>query len=150
MINSIFNPEFFHITGDSAELRLIDTYEAKDGALPFYWWNIYSRKEMAVVGKISLRVGYNDHVYYNGHIGYEVDDPFRGNHYALQACSLLPQVARSHNMNKLYLTCNHDNAASYKTIEKLGATLLEIATPSVDYIYYYDGIKPHRIYELIL
>ena len=53
-------------------------------------------------------------------IGYEVDEAYRGNHYALAACQLVLQVARYHDTSKIYLTCNYDNMASSKTIEKLG------------------------------
>ena len=38
------------------------------------------------VGRISLRMGESPCVYYFGHIGYHVDPPYRGNHYARRAC----------------------------------------------------------------
>ena len=40
------------------------------------------------------------------------------------------------------------SGASYKTIEKLGANLIEEVLPPKDYIFYWDGIKAQRIYEL--
>ena len=36
----IFNKDFFTISNDELELRLIDFYLANKGAIPFYWWNI--------------------------------------------------------------------------------------------------------------
>ncbi len=150
MQDTIFNQAFSYIRGDELALHLIDTYEARDGALPFYWWNIVLTADHTVVGKISLRIGQNYHSYYNGNIGYEVDEAYRGHHYAYSACRLVLPVARYHKMEKLYLTCDYDNAASYKTIEKLGATLLEEVIPPRDWIYYDEGIEAHKIYELSL
>lgn len=53
---------------------------------------------------------------------------FRENHYAGKACLLLFQLARKHNMDYLYITCDPDNSASKKTCEYAGGNLLEIAT----------------------
>jgi len=150
MSESLFNEQFFHIEGDSLTLCLIDTYSEAGGSLPFYWWDIILKSDNIAIGKISFRIGHNYHSYYNGNIGYEVDEAYRGNHYALAACQLVLQVARYHDMSKIYLTCNYDNMASSKTIEKLGATLIEEVQPPEDYIFYYDGIPKHKIYELSL
>lgn len=75
------------------------------------------------------------------------------NHYALLACRLVLQCAKFYKMEKIYLTCDYDNIASYKIIENLcgfGATLVEETVPPKDYIFYYDGIAKHKIYELLI
>ena len=148
MTNNLFNKDFYHIEGDNIELRLIDTYKGGDGELPFYWWDIIQKSNNVAVGKISFRIGHNYHSYYNGNIGYEVDEKYRGHHYALLACQLILKVAQYHKMEKIYLTCDYDNEASYKTIEKLGAKLIEEVVPPKDYIFYYDGIGIQKIYEM--
>ena len=88
MLNTSFSEDLYHIDGESIELRLIDTYEGGDGALPFYWWDIVLKPNNVSVGKISFRIGYNYHSYYNGNIGYEVDEEYRGHHYDAKACEL--------------------------------------------------------------
>lgn len=148
MRNDLFDQRLFHIPGEQIELRLIGTYEGKDGGLPYYWWDIILKSDCIPIGKISFRIGHNYHSYYNGNIGYEIDEAFRGHHYALLACQLVLQAAQFHNMSKIYLTCDYDNAASYKTIEKLGSTLIEEVRPPEDYLYYHKGIAVHKIYEL--
>lgn len=148
MAGKLFCKDLYHIEGETIELRLIDTYQGGNGELPFYWWNIVLKSKDLVVGKISFRIGHNYHSYYNGNIGYEVDQEYRGHHYALLACQLVLKAVKYHKMDKLYLTCDYDNAASYKTIEKLGAKLIEEVLPPQDYIFYYDTIKAHKIYEL--
>ena len=150
MADNLFNSDFYYIEGDDIELRLIDTFNAEDGALPFYWWNIILKSNNVAVGKISFRIGHNYHSYYNGNIGYEVDEEYRGYHYSLLACQLVLKVAQYHKMEKIYLTCDYDNVASYKTIEKLGAKLIEEVLPPKDYIFYYDGIEIQKIYEMAI
>ena len=148
MADTLFNKDLYYIEGENIDLRLVDTFGGKDGALPFYWWDLVLKPNNIAVGKISFRIGHNYHSYYNGNIGYEVDEEYRGHHYSLLACQLVLKAARRHKMDKIYLTCNYDNVASYKTIEKLGANLIEEVLPPKDYIYYWDGIKAKRIYEL--
>ena len=148
MADNIFNKDFYYIDGENIELRLIDTYKGEDGALPFYWWDIVLKPNNVSVGKISFRIGYNYHSYYNGNIGYEVDEEYRGHHYSLLACQLVLKVAQYHKMDKIYLTCDYDNISSYKTIEKLGANLVEEILPPKDYIFYDEEMEIQRIYEL--
>ena len=59
-------------------------------------------------------------------------------------------VARAHGMSRLYVTCTEDNTASYRTIEGLGGTLLEICDVPREYFAWFEGIKPHRIYQVNL
>lgn len=148
MDESVFCERFFTLAGERMQLRLIDTYVGDGEALPFYWWEIVLQPENVAIGKISLRIGHNRHSYYNGNIGYEIDDKYRGHHYALAACRLVLPVARYHGMTQLCLTCDHDNIASWRTMERLGAVLVEEACPPEDYLYYYEGMPRKRIYRL--
>lgn len=77
------------------------------------------------MGKIDLRIGYNDKLYYGGHVGYTVFPEFRGNNYAGKACLLLFRLAKKHDMKYLYITCNPENLASKKTCEYAGGKLIE-------------------------
>ena len=52
------------------------------------------------------------------------------------------------NFSILMRRFDYDNVASYKTIEKLGAKLIEEVCPPKDYIYYYGGMPKQRIYEV--
>lgn len=61
-----------------------------------------------------------------GHIGYNVYPPARGAHLAERACRMILPLARTHGINPLWITCNPDNIASRRTIERLGAELVEI------------------------
>lgn len=129
-------------------LRISQKYQGDDELLPFYYYDIFINN--TAVGKISVRIGNNYHSYYNGNIGYEIDKEYRGNNYAYNACKLVLQVAKAHGMNELILTCDESNIASYKTIEKLGADLIEIVKPPEDYFAYREDMEKQRIYKLCL
>ena len=150
MKDSLFRKEFFFIDGDIVSLRLLETVEGDGDELPFYWWSIVENASGATVGKISLRLGHNCHSYWNGNVGYEVGEPYRGHHYAAIALKMTLPLARAHDMDHLIISCDEDNAASYKTIERCGGHLLEISYPPKDWIYYRPGLPLKRIYRIEL
>ena len=71
------------------------------------------------MGTCALRIGYNDGLYYVGHIGYSIHEKYRGCHYAAKACKLLFLLAKKHDMSYLYITCDPDNLPSRRTCEYL-------------------------------
>ena len=79
-----------------------------------------------IMGACDLRVGYTDGLYYGGHIGYSINEEYRGHHYAAKACELLFSLARKHGMPYLYITCVPDNLPSRKTLERLHGELLGV------------------------
>ena len=143
-----FLDRFDRIDNEDMTLRIIEKKEAGRVQLPYYYYEILV--DNVPVGKISIRIGDNFHTYYNGHIGYEVDEGARGHGYARRACELVLDVARFHGMSRLYITCTEDNAPSWHTIEGLGGRLLEICEVPREYFAWYEGIPRHRIYQLDL
>ena len=143
----LFN-DFDILSDGEITLRISQKYQGENELLPFYYYDIYVDEK--VVGKISIRIGNNYHSYYNGNIGYEIDKEYRGSNYAYKASKLVLQVAKAHNMSELILTCDESNIASYKTIEKLGAELIEIVKPPKDYFAYREDMEKQRIYKLSL
>ena len=143
-----FLDEFDMLCQDEVALKILEKNHGNEEILPFYYYDICVGD--VIVGKISIRIGSNYHSYYNGNIGYEVDEEYRGNGYAYKACRLVLQVARAHGMTELILACKESNIASYKTIEKLGAELIEIVKPPKDYFAYYEEMEKQRIYKLFI
>ena len=80
------------------------------------------------VGYVALRLGESAELYYLGHIGYRVDEGFRGHGYAGEAVRLLLPVFRSLGQKSLVITTDVDNIPSRRTCEKLGC-VLERVTP---------------------
>ncbi|MBQ3077481.1 MAG: GNAT family N-acetyltransferase [Clostridia bacterium] len=89
------------------------------------------------LGHIHLRVGMNDNIYYGGHIGYGVREPYRGHGYARRACLLVAPFARFLGHDELVITTTPDNLASLRTIEGLGAEFMG----NVDVPRYHDLYK---------
>ncbi len=141
-----FSEQFDTLTGDGLTLRITEKYPGDDVMAPYYYYDIFA--DGVPVGKISIRIGDNYHSYYNGHIGYEVDEPYRGRRYALRAIALVLPVARYHGMTRVLITCDESNAASRRTAELAGGRLLEIAEIPRDWFAWYEGVEPHCIYEV--
>lgn len=142
------NSKFNIINSDILRLELICFNKGNEKEIPYYYYNIIENKTNNNIGKISIRIGCNYHSYYNGNIGYEIDSDYRGNNYAYLASKMVLDVARFYNMKKIILTCEENNIASSKTIEKLGGKLLETVFPPHDYFGFFEGIKKHKIYKL--
>lgn len=87
---------------------------------------------------------------YIGHIGYRIEEPYRGNKYSAKACLLIKNVAIEHGMKKLIITCNPDNYASRKICEIIGTRLVEIVDiPETSEVCSAEDTKKCR-YEWVL
>ncbi len=136
--------EFFDtgfLTDGEIRLVLDHTSDADDarGWVPAYHFRICDMAGTPM-GECDLRVGYTEGLYYGGHIGYRVEPPFRGHHYAAKACHLLFLLAKKHGMPYLYIGCDPDNLPSRRTLEGLGGTLVAIADLPPDNDMRRDGM----------
>ena len=77
-------------------------------------------------GRIDIRLGESVPMYYFGHIGYHVDPPYRGHHFAARACRLILPFARMAGKRSLVITADPDNMPSRRTCELLGCELENI------------------------
>ena len=57
-------------------------------------WKITLHDDRREIGQISYRDGESRCVYYYGHIGYHIDPPYRGRHFAYRACRLIRREIR--------------------------------------------------------
>lgn len=143
-----FLDSFDFLSDGEIDLKISGKYFGDEEMLPFYYYDIFLKDRF--IGRISMRIGNNFHSRYNGNIGYEIEESFRGRNYALKACKLVLQVAEAHGMNEIFLTCDENNIASYKTIEKLGGELIEITKPPKEYFAYRENMGKQRIYRLYI
>ena len=140
------------VDGD-LELALIDKYPG-DAALrwvPTYRFKMTLVGQSDLVGRIDLRMGNTEHILmYAGHIGYGVEEAYRGHHYAARACRLLMPLARSHGLHELWITCNPDNIASRRTCELAGATFVQVVDLPKNTDMYQHGERKKCRYRLDL
>jgi tagatose 1,6-diphosphate aldolase len=103
------------------------------------------------IGTASLRVGTGEYLErYAGHVGYGVDMPHRGHHYAARACQLLFGIARQHGMTTLWITCNPENVASRRTCELVGGELVDIVELPEESDMYKEGERQKCRYRIRL
>ena len=114
------------LVDDDLELRVKETspYNPENDFVPQYKFEMVNSRAKKIMGIIDLRVGLTEKLKeFGGHIGYEVDKPFRGNNYAARSCKLLFPLIRQLGINPIVITCDPENIPSVRTIEALGGTL---------------------------
>ena len=99
--------------------------------------------ERQEIGQISYRDGESRCVYYYGHIGYHIDPPYRGSHFAYRACSLIKKEIRLSGKSSVVITCDPDNEPSKKTCRRLGC-LFERITDVPEDIYHRFEISQQK------
>ncbi|MBO4839139.1 MAG: GNAT family N-acetyltransferase [Lachnospiraceae bacterium] len=122
---------FFDSEGlQDGEIRLVlektSPADPERGRVPAYHFAICGEGGERM-GWCSLRIGHCEALYYAGHIGYGVDEPYRGRHLAVRACRLLFRLADKHGLGYVLITCDPDNPASRRTAELAGCEYLETA-----------------------
>lgn len=100
-----------------------------------YWWIVdhedvtqedVAREDM-VLGAISLRYALTDFLLQaGGHIGYSVRPSARGRGAASFALRTVLGVARRRHLDSVLITCDDDNTASARVIEKHGGVLEDV------------------------
>ncbi|WP_409292591.1 GNAT family N-acetyltransferase [Peribacillus sp. SCS-37] len=137
------------IKGDEIDLIVEKRLQGdpKRSWVPTYFYHIVKSGSDIPIGKIDLRIGFNENTYYGGNIGYSVKEEYRGHHYAGKACLLIKQAAIAHGLDKVIITCNPDNIPSRKTCEYIGARLIEIVPLPPYNEQYLRGEKEKCVFE---
>lgn len=97
---------------------------APDRVHATYWWIV---EDGNYLGAITLRHALTDRLLEGGgHIGYGVRPSARGRGLAAWALGEVLDRARKRGMDRVLVTCDDDNTASAKTIERNGGVLEDI------------------------
>lgn len=110
--------------------RLADTSVAppEDRVHNDLYWIVDGRE---VVGFLSFRHTLNDWLREaGGHIGYAVRASRRRRGYASAALALALDRAREIGLDRVFITCDDDNIASARTIERAGGVLQDVSDQS--------------------
>lgn len=130
------------LTDGDLRLELLKTLPGNESGTwaPAYRFDMRITGVEEPVGAIDLRVGNQPAiVLYGGHIGYGVEEAHRGHRYAARAVRLLFDLARRHDLQTLWITCDPENTASRRTCEIAGGTFVEIVDLPEDNIMYLEG-----------
>jgi predicted acetyltransferase len=145
-----YHKEFDRIIGNEGIDLKINVFGPKRGVSAYQYHIVLHDQPDVIVGRINLRMppsGFHEGLYYGGLIGYAVNEEYRGNHYAEKACRLIKTVALSHGMTSVTISCEPRNEGSRKTIESLGAKLLETVELPEHTLEYQEGERLCSIYE---
>ena len=132
-------------------LRLDRTCEAQPEKdwVPAYYFSI-CLPDGTKIGQCDLRIGHNERLYIGGNIGYGIDEPYRGHHYAAKACELLLKQAQKHDLEYVIITCDPDNIASSRTCQLAGGQYLETAAVPEWHNMYDEGKRRVMVYRFDL
>ena len=83
-------------------------------------WRITLHGKRREIGRLSFRGGESRATSYFGHIGYHIDPPWRGRHYAARACRLIGDLIVRSGKSSVVITCGADHLPSPQTCESLG------------------------------
>ena len=128
--------------------RTCDAQPEKDW-VPAYYFSI-CLPDGTRIGQCDLRIGHNERLYIGGNIGYGIDVPYRGHHYAAKACELLLKLARKHSLDYVIITCDPDNIASSRTCQLAGGQYLETAAVPEWHNMYEEGMRQVMVYRFDL
>jgi predicted acetyltransferase len=133
------------------QLRLAEFKVHPLHSVPAYFFSIVDAASGEPAGNINLRLGWDENlVLYAGHIGYGVDEAWRGRRFAARATRLLAPLAARHGFPELWITCNPDNVASRRSCELAGAAYVETVEVMPGSAYYERGIRQKCRYRLNL
>ena len=124
------------MTDDTLSLMLT-TFEpatASPWQMDTYRFDVRRCADGVRVGHLNLRVSDDDdRTRYVGHVGYGVDEAHRGRGYAARAVRLVLPLAAGCGLPVVWITCGPDNPASRRTLENLGAELVDVVPVPADY-----------------
>jgi predicted acetyltransferase len=121
-------------------LELVDYAVHPYHRLPTYYFRMVNAGSGAAMGRINLRCGSTPHIErYGGHLGYDVDPEHRGHRYAARSVRLLVPLARRLGLDPLWITCDPENAPSRRTLEIVGAEMIEIVDVPADCAIHKSG-----------
>ena len=92
---------------------------------------------MFVFYKLLLIIPYDYLLNYGGHIGYSVRKSERNKGYAKSMLKYASSFLFSLGLDKILVTCDHENIASKKTIESCGGVLENIVKEDNSYTLRY-------------
>jgi tagatose 1,6-diphosphate aldolase len=117
--------------------------------VPTYHFRMIDEESGSEVGSINLRLGWDENLtLYAGHVGYGVDEAFRGRRYASRSVMLLKPLAQRHGYAHLWITCNPENIASRRSCELAGAEFIETVDLPESSQYYARGMRQKCRYRL--
>ena len=117
------------------------------GHVPWYQFDMRKKSNSCRIGTINLRIGTARQLRCSAHIGYKVNNRYRGYRYAARSCRLLFGLAMAHGLKAVWMTCEPRNKASARTLELAGGQYIETIRVPRDHEMYAKGSRYLRRYR---
>ncbi len=112
-------------------------------------FDIYVPEMDRVVGRCEFRDEHGRDLWFYGHIGYVIYPPYRGNNFAYKACmQMFEYLRKEKGLQEFVITCNPDNIASKKTIQKINHKFIKLVDVDEDHELYQMGDYQKEVYVL--
>ena len=97
----------------------------RDGFVQSYTYIAFDdENKNYIVGMVDMRQRLNNYLLqFGGHIGYSVRNSQRNKGYATEMIQIAIRIYKRHKINSILITCDKENIASRKVIEKNGGIL---------------------------
>ena len=136
---------------DDLSLRLLELAQHPVHRVPTYFFRMVHAHTGEEIGTINLRLGYSPHIErYAGQVGFSVNEAHRGQHYAARSVRLLAPIAKELGFVALWITCDPENTASRRSLERAGAELIETVEVPADCVIFQTGHSRKCRYRLDL
>ncbi len=115
-----------HLADLTDQSRLVELGDGRRvPTVPFvHFWLVAGRR---YVGRANLRLALNDNLrVWGGHIGYVIRPSLRGRGFGTRVLALTLAEARRRGLTQVLLTCDDDNWASRRIIERNGGRLEDV------------------------
>lgn len=90
-----------------------------EGLVPSRQYVLVQEKPQKIIGMLSLRIRLNDYLLnFGGHIGYSIAPDERKQGYGSLMLNEALKEAKTFGLNRVLITCDDDNLASARVIEK--------------------------------
>lgn len=130
-------------------LDRVDRDAPEQGRVPQYSFSMRHADSGEELGSIRLRLTDRwEFTHHNGHVGFTVLAPHRGNRYAARSTRLLLPLAAAHGLDPIWITCNPENLASARSCELAGGEYVDTVEIPEESSMYAEGERLKMRYRL--
>lgn len=140
-----------NIKGNEVSLQIVVNDAKDETKIHHYIYYIVDNKSGNRIGELMIYRSDNPEEFLCcGNVGIELYEEYRYKGYSGKAFELAKVVLKMLGIDKVILTCESTNVASFKSMEKVGAKYVDEKEVPKDNFSYKDGLRNVKVYEYYL
>ena len=140
-----------NIKGNEISLQIVVNDAIDETKVHHYIYYIVENKSGNRIGELMIYQSDNlEEFLYCGNVGIELYEEYRYKGYAGKVFELAKVALKILGFDKVILTCESTNVASFKSMEKVGAKYVDEKEVPEDNFSYKDGLRNVKVYEYYL